>query len=50
MQLVQQGKKKQVHVSHRGPYKAAREQRGHSPGSDQGEPLGFCSDLHTAQP
>lgn len=30
MQLVQQGKKKQEHVSHRGPYKAVREQRGHS--------------------
>lgn len=27
MQLVQQGKKKQEHVSHRGPYKAVREQR-----------------------
>lgn len=31
MQLFQQGKKKQEHVSHRGPYKAPRGQRGHSP-------------------
>lgn len=31
MQLVQQGTKKQEPVSHRGPYEAVREQRGHSP-------------------
>lgn len=47
MQLVQQGKRKQEYVSHRGPQKEVGDQRDHSPPAGVRGAPGFSAVTHT---